>query len=203
MWFVHGRARYSPRMLRRALNREYSLEDYWMIEDASRERFEFWQGDVLAMAGGSTRHNHIGANVIATLVSRLRGRPCRVLSGDQRIRTPDGLYSYADASVFCGDVHMTGDPRPTADNPTVLVEVLSPSTRAYDRGDKRELYLAIPSLRDLLLVEQDRAVVEHWRRGEDRFEQAVIRGSGGVVRLQGCVVELPLSEIYEGVGLDA
>ena len=184
----------------RTLQRNYSLDDYWLIEDVQRERHEYWQGDILAMAGGTPRHNAITANTIAALVKRVQGGPCLVLSGDQRIVTPDGLYSYADASVFCRGVALTGDPRPTAFNPTVLIEVLSNSTRDYDRGPKRELYLALPSVHDLLLVEQESLLVEHWRRSADRFELGVLRGLEASVRLVGCEVALPLSEIYAGVG---
>lgn len=188
-------------MAHRALRRGYSLDDYWAIEDNSPERFEFWQGDIVAMAGGSPRHNQLTAQLLRLFGNAVAGGPCVVLSGDQRLRTADGLYSYADASIFCEGVALSADPRPTATNPTVLFEVLSPSTREYDRGDKRELYQQIPSLRDLLLVEQDQVVVEHWLRADDRFELRVLRGRDAAIELTGCRARVRLAEIYEGVAL--
>lgn len=189
-------------MSRHPLTRGYSLDEYLTIDAASRERHEFWQGAILAMAGGSPRHNLITANVTAALVTRLRGKGCRAYSADQRIRTPEGLYSYADVSVFCGEVELAPGLEPTALNPALLGEVLSPSTRAYDRGEKRELYQEIASLRDLLLVEQHEPVVEHWFRAGDRFELRVVRNLDSSIVLTACDLVLPLSELYEGVTFD-
>lgn len=182
-----------------AFRRGTSVAEYLAIDASSRERYEYWQGAVLLMAGGTPRHNKISLNLGVALHVRLRGSGCDTLSGDQRIYTPDGLYSYADVSVFCGGVTLTSDPQPTANNPSMLGEVLSTSTRTYDRGDKRELYCAIPSLRDLLLVEQDEVLVEHWYRTNDRFEMRVWRGMDAVIPLVGCGVSVPLAEIYEGI----
>lgn len=180
----------------RPLRRDYTLGDYWAIEDASPQKHEYYAGDILVMAGGTPRHNELTVTVGALLHAALRGGPCRVLSSDQRILTPDGLYTYADVSVYCGGVQLSPDARPCAVNPAVIVEVLSPSTRAYDRGDKREMYLAIPSLGDLLLVEPDEPLVEHWRRAGDRFELRVLRGPEAVIELAACVARLRLGDLY-------
>src|SRR5688500_6312110 len=130
----------------------FALDDYFALERATGHKHEYVDGLVLAMAGGTPRHNAISANVLRALGNRLDGSPCVTLTPDQRIRTPDGLYTYADGSVFCGEIAV--GPDATAENPTVLVEVLSDSTREYDRGEKLERYREIPSLRHVILVEQ-------------------------------------------------
>jgi Uma2 family endonuclease len=186
----------------RALRRDYTLDDYWAVDAESQGRFEYFAGDIVAMAGGSPRHNLVAANIAGACFPRL-ARPSRAYSGGQRLRTADGLYSYADASIFCGEVELSPDPYPTAVNPVVVFEVLSPSTRGYDRGDKRQLYEATPSVRDIVLIEQDAAVVEHWFRSGDRFELRVVRGLDGHVELTGCAARLPLGEIYAGVFMGA
>jgi Uma2 family endonuclease len=180
-----------------AIQRNYSLEDYWAEEAVSASRFEYYRGAILAMAGGSERHAAIISNLGAAVANRVRGTPCRSLSTDMRIYAPGGLYTYADWSIFCVPPVLTADPLPTATNPTVLFEVLSKSTRDYDRGQRRELYQDIPSVTDIVLVGQSEMTVEHWYRSGDRFEMRVLRGAEACIGLTGCAVTLPLAEIYE------
>lgn len=180
----------------RPLRRDYTLDDCWAIEDGSPRKHEHCAGDILVMAGGTPRHDEHTVAVGALLHAALRGGPCRVLSSDPRILTPDGLYTYADVSGYGGGVQLSSDARPCAVNPAVIVEVLSPSTRAYDRGDQREIYLAIPSLGDLLLVAPDEPLVEHWRRAGDGFELRALRGPEAVIELVACAARLRLGELH-------
>lgn len=183
--------------MRAVRHHRLTVEDYLALERATGHKYEFLEGLVVAMAGGTPRHNALAANALRALGNRLEGRPCNALSSDQRIRTPEGLYTYADGSVFCGEIAV--GPEATASNPVLLVEVLSDGTREYDRGEKLERYRGIESLRHVLLIEQDGVDVEHWFRGPDGWRREVHTDVGGAVALAHLAVELPLREIYAGV----
>lgn len=173
----------------------FTVAEYLDFELEHSERFEYMDGLILAMAGAQPRHNAITVNVISSLHQRLRGR-CRVMGADQRIATADGVYTYPDASVVCGPLELsTHKGTGTVHNPCVLVEVLSPSTRDYDLGDKLEAYKSIPALRHVLLIETAEPYVRHVRRTAEGWETLEIRALTDVVDLMG--VALPLSELYE------
>ena len=175
----------------------FSEAEYWYLEHEATEKHEYWRGSILAMAGGTVRHNQLGAQIGAMLVARRRGGRCFAVSSDQRIRAPSGLNTYPDAAVFCGTADIAPGSGDSATNPTVLVEILSPSTREYDRTDKLALYKEIPSLRDVLLVETDTPHVEHIYRTEYGWEVRIHHGLDAEVRLVGVEVTLPLAELYE------
>jgi Uma2 family endonuclease len=119
------------------------------------------------------------------------------MSSDQRIATADGLYTYADGSVFCGELAL--GPEQTATNPVALIEVLSDSTRAYDRGEKLDRYRSVPSLRHVLFVEQDAVDVEVWTRGDAGWVRVVHVELGDTVHLRAIGAAFPVREIYDGV----
>lgn len=148
-----------------AAQRSFTLEDYWAVELASPLRHEYVRGAIYAMAGGTPRHNEVAANVLYALRRALDDTPCRPVGADQRIRTAQGEYTYADVSVFCGRIEVaSGNPPDTATNPALVVEVLSSSTRGYDHGEKRESYQGIPSLRAIWLVEPEASKLTVWTR---------------------------------------
>jgi Uma2 family endonuclease len=155
------------------------------------------------MAGGSPNHNLIGANVIGELVVHLRGGPCRVYTSDQRIKvSATGLYTYSDAVVVCGPSEFDAEQRETLLNPTLIVEVLSPGTEAYVRGDKFEQYRQLPSLQEYVLVSQDRVRVERYERqpGETWLYTAVVQPDA-VLHLPSIGCDLRLAEVYAQVTL--
>jgi len=178
-----------------------SISDYLAGEELGGVRHEYLGGIVHAMAGGSNRHNVIASNAVAFLLMRLRGKPCRPFNSDTKVRIeyPDHTrFYYPDAMVVCA-------PNPLDDhfqeNPVVIVEVLSETTRRIDLGEKRDAYLIIPSLKALLLVEPDEALVTvHRRKPEGGFEAEVHRGMDAVIPLPEIAVELPLSELFEDAG---
>ena len=174
-----------------------TLADYFEVERASPTKHEFHDGQVLAMAGGSPRHNYVCVAIVAALRDRLRTTPCFPLGSGQRIATPDGLYTYPDGAVFCGTLDAPDGQ--TATNPVVLIEVLSDATRAYDRGEKLDRYKAIPSLRHVLLVETDAVDVEVWTRSESGWVRAVSVRGEDVVALPAIDVTLPVAELYDGI----
>jgi Uma2 family endonuclease len=178
---------------------EFSEEQYLDFERHAASRSEFYRGHVLAMAGGSPAHARLCANIIGVLYAALRGKPCQASSSDQRLATPDRLFTYPDVGVYCGSIELLPGTTDVATNPTVLVEVLSDGTRAYDCGDKLQKYQEIPSLRAVLLVEPGRAEVSLVLRGATGWKRETIAGLDAVARLEAISVDLPLREVYAGV----
>ncbi len=180
----------------------YSLEEYFALEDASAARFEYWDGDILCMSGGSRAHATISSNVVILLGNSLRGGRCRAYTGDLAVYTPTLLpYRYPDASAACGEPefkHIKG--HDALVNPVVVVEVLSPSTGALDEGSKFAAYQAIPTLRDYLLVAQDEPRVTHHTRLESgEWERRDITGLEASLELESIGCALKLRDIYDGV----
>ena len=176
-----------------------SEQDYLAGELVSPIKHEYIGGTVHAMAGAGNRHNTITVNITGELRSRLKGRPCQPFNSDTKIhiRLPTHTrYYYPDASVVC---RSNPDSDSFQDDPVVVVEVLSNSTRRLDDGEKRDGYLTIPSLRVYLLVEQDEATVIAYRRTEQGFVREIASGRNAVLSLPEIGIELPLSEIYDRV----
>ena len=174
-------------------------EEYLARERASLDRHEYVDRRIVAMAGGSPRHNFISANVAAVLRSLLGGR-CRAFSSDQRIFVPaTGLYTYPDVAVVCGPPELHPRHPDTITNPRVVVEVLSKSTEAYDRGDKFSHYRTVPSLLGYLIVAQRERHIEHYRRVEvGRWELTEAVGDGAIT-VPALDLVLPLGDVYAAV----
>jgi Uma2 family endonuclease len=150
------------------LKPRYTPEQYLDIERAADYKSEYFDGEIFAMAGASEEHNTITFNLSGALVPQLRGTGCRGYAGDMRVKVDaSGLYTYPDVVVVCGERHFTDDHLDTLTNPTLIVEVLSPSTEGYDRGQKFANYRRIPSLETYVLVAQDRAHIEKFERRPD------------------------------------
>lgn len=173
-----------------------TLTDYFAAERLSPRRHEFCDGQIFLMAGGSPRHNYLSTRLVRLLGNALDGSPCDAMGSDQRIATADGLYTYADGSVFCGAMEL--GPEHTATNPRVLVEVLSDGTRAYDRGEKLERYRSIPSVAHIVFVEQDGVDVEVWTRGDAGWSRMVCVDRADTLRLAAIGVALSVGELYAG-----
>lgn len=146
-------------------------QEYLARERAAEFKSEYYDGRVYAMAGASREHNLIGGNIARALGNQLEDRSREAYSLDMRVRvSPAGLYTYPDLAVVCGTPRFEDDRRDTLLNPTVVVEILSPSTEAYDRGEKFANYRRLESLREYVLVSQNRICVERFtRRGDEWF----------------------------------
>ena len=177
-----------------------TVEEYLQQERTALDRHEYLNGEVFAMAGGTTAHSTISTNLLIEIGSQLRESDCTIRNGDMRIRTsPTGLYSYADAVVSCADEQFEND---TLLNPIVIVEVLSESTKDYDRGVKFEQYRQIPSFREYLIVAQDRPYVEHHVRQDVDHRVWTMREHTSledVINLEAIHVRLRLADIYAKV----
>ena len=135
------------------------------MERRSEEKHEYLDGEIFAMTGTSLRHNDIVWNIASSLHSQFRGRPCRASVGELRIQvSTTGLYTYPDVVVVCGEPQLADAELDTLLNPTLIFEVLSPSTEAYDRGKKFAHYRTIESLAEVVFVSQERVQVERFSR---------------------------------------
>jgi Uma2 family endonuclease/predicted nucleic acid-binding protein len=187
----------SPEMSPAPLARDMRYAEYLRLERASPERHEFLRGEVYAMAGGSPEHGALAAAWIGELRAALAGKPCRVFTSDVRVRIQEtGLTTYPDVSVVCGRLETDSEDADAIVNPVLLVEVLSDSSEAYDRGAKAAHYRRIPSLREYVLTSQLEPLVEVYRRNaEGRFELFECRG-GDTVELASIGVSLAVRTIY-------
>ncbi len=179
----------------------YTFEEYLARERLASIKSEYYRGQIFAMAGGSLRHNAISGNVFAVMYGRLRGSSCRPSNSDQRIRIQaNGLATYPDVSVVCGELQVDAEDRDAITNPLVIFEVLSKSTESYDRGKKFDLYRQLNSLKEYILVAQDEPQVERFVRHDDgSWNLTVFKGLEAVLEFQTLPTVLPLSEIYDGV----
>jgi Uma2 family endonuclease len=146
--------------------RRYTLEEYFALEQASEAKYEYWQGEVYAMSGASPAHVQIQVNLITLLQSQLRGRPCRIFSSDMRLKVPSlPPYRYPDLSALCGEpIFESIGGLDVLTNPMLIIEILSPTTEAFDRGDKFTHYKSIPSFIEYVLIAQHRPHIGQYVR---------------------------------------
>ncbi len=142
---------------------KFSIEEYLHFEKTSSEKHEYYQGEIfrmhghgelLAMSGAANRHNIIFSNLFGEMAFQLKGKHCQPYGPDMRVNIPENtLFTYPDISVFCGELQLSPEDEDTVIHPTLLIEILSPSTKEYDRGGKFKLYRDIPTLREYILVD--------------------------------------------------
>jgi Uma2 family endonuclease len=176
-------------------------EEYLADERKAEYKSEYFAGEVFAMSGASRRHNLIVSNIVRELSSQLRGRPCEVYASDMRVKvSPTGLYTYPDVIVVCGEARFEDGYVDTLLNPTVVIEVLSESTEAYDRGRKFEHYRTVVSLSDYLLVAQDKPRIEHYaRQPERRWLLSETNHLADTISIVSIQCDLALAEVYDKV----
>jgi len=181
--------------------RVFTAAEYLMIERGAEFKSEFFDGQIFAMSGASRKHNLIALNVSRELSQQLRGRPCETYAADMRVKVDPMHYTYPDIVVACGDIRFEDAEVDTLVTPTVIIEVLSPSTEVYDRGTKSARYRRMPSLREYVLIAQDRVYVEHLVRQDDSWLLTETDDPGAVLSLPSIGCELRLADVYERVEL--
>lgn len=175
-----------------------SYAEYLVLEAKAEERHEFLDGQLYAMAGGTPEHAALAASFARVLGNALAGRPCRVFSSDLRVRVREtGLTTYPDLSVVCGRLETDGQDGNAIVNPVLLVEVLSESSEAYDRGAKAAHYRRIPSLREYVLVSQREPLIEVYRRNEQGRFELFESHAGESVELASVGATLSVDAVYE------
>lgn len=179
---------------------EYITLERKAIPDAETVRSEYMKGEIIAMSGASFAHNLITMNISARLHDRLRNSGCVVFANEMRVSIPSvNSYFYPDVGVVCEEPRFEDDVFDTLLNPIVIVEVLSPSTEAYDRGDKFAHYRQLTSLQEYILVSQDKVCVDHYVRHATQWILTDFRELEQHLPLTSIQRELPLQEIYESV----
>ena len=177
-----------------------SAEEYLALERGASVKSEFHDGHIYAMTGASREHNLIAVNIARELSLQLKGRPCEAYVNDMRIKAAEARsYHYPDVVVVCEKPQFEDQQADSLLNPTVVIEVLSPSTEAYDRGEKFAHYRKIISLREYLLVSQDKPRIERFVREEDRWVLTETEGLDGAMALDSIGCSLALREVYERV----
>ncbi|PRQ09095.1 Uma2 family endonuclease [Enhygromyxa salina] len=172
-------------------------EEYLRLEREAAQRHEWIDGEVFAMAGGTIEHARLQATLARVLGNALLGGPCRVYSADLRVRSlATNIATYADLTIVCGEATTASDDPDGVTNPTLVVEVLSPSTEAYDRGQKAAHYRRIPSLRAYLLVAQDAPRIELFVRGQRGRWEFVEAGAGESLVLDSVGCTLLVDEVF-------
>lgn len=184
---------------------KYTLEEYLELDRNSEARLEYWDGEIFDMSGVSPEHDQIEGNLHFHLRGKLRGKQCRLFLANTRIKVPTmPPYRYGDSSGLCGtpQYEVIGGIKALT-NPSIIIEVLSSSTEAYDRGDKFTNYKSIPSLREYLLVAQHRPHVSHFVKQDDgSWNQREFNDLDAIVKLVSFECELSLREIYEELDFD-
>jgi Uma2 family endonuclease len=187
---------YTATMTDLAPRHRYTFTEYLEIEEVSSVRHEFYSGEIYAMAGGTPEHAAMAAAITASLVRQLEGGPCRVYSSDLRVRIlATGLATYPDVAVICGKSERDPESATHVTNPKVIIEVLSPGTQEYDRGEKRQHYQQVPSLEAIVLVDHRSPLVELWTRRDDAWIKAQY-GVGQTVAINAVDCELSVDLIY-------
>ena len=178
-------------------------EEYLAVERKAEYKSEYYAGEVFAMSGVSEAHNLIAGNVSAALHAQLRKRPCKVYPSDMRVKvSPTGLYTYLDVTVVCGEAQFEDDQKDTLLNPTVLVEVLSPSTEDYDRGRKFEHYRKLEPLKEYMLIAQDKYHIEHYvRQPDNQWLLSETDSLPDTIHLPSINCDLMLADVYDKVDM--
>ncbi len=176
-------------------------QEYLIRERQASIKSEFYQGEIFATGGGSANHSLIAANLVREAGNALKDKPCTVFNSDLRVQVQaTGLYTYPDATIVCGEQIFDDDHRDTLLNPTVIIEVLSDSTEKYDRGKKSNHYRQIASLKELILIAQDRPQVERFTRqpnGDWLFHEQ--KELSAEFELKSLGISVAMSELYRGV----
>lgn len=182
-------------------NQKISIEEYLAFERGSQEKHEYYKGEVFAMSGAGLTHNVLFSNLFIAIGNLLKGKSCFPYGSDMCLHIPQNtLFTYPDISIYCGKTEQLDDDY--ALNPTVLIEILSPSTRNYDRGGKFILYRAIPTLKEYILVDTESIFIEAFRINQSgHWELEEYQSPDQTLSFPSLSITVALKEIYQGTKL--
>ena len=182
---------------------KFTIEEYLRMEKAATEKHEYYQGEIFTMSGAKPRHNVIAKNLIRDIANALRGKPCQPYGSDLRINIPENtLFTYPDISIICGDIVSSEFDEDTAVMPTIIIEILSPSTKEYDRGGKFKLYRDIAPLKEYILIDSESVNIEAFRiNNSNHWELEEYKSGSETLELPSVQVSIPVADIYEGTKL--
>jgi Uma2 family endonuclease len=178
----------------------YTTQEYLVMERESLEKHEYYKGEIFAMAGAGNLHNVIFKNTYGNLFIALKGNRCQPYGSDMRVHIPENsLFTYPDISIICGDIITSEEDEDTATQPTVIIEILSSSTKNYDRGVKFMLYRAIAALKDYILIDSESIHVEHFSLNKEGLWQLKEHNQPEEkINIETLNVELLMKDVYEG-----
>jgi len=178
-----------------------SVTEYLEYEKTSDVKHEYYQGEVFAMAGGKVAHNRIVTRLTILLGQQLRGKTCEPFNSDQRIHIPNNsLFTYPDISIVCGPVVTLNNDDLNILNPSIIIEVLSPATKNYDRSEKFQLYRDIPTLKEYILIDSESIHIEVFRiNAKGKWELEEYNNNYKTLSLPLINVAIPVFDIYEGI----
>lgn len=180
----------------------YTYEEYLALEQTEGVRYEYYQGEVFAMAGSTKRHNQIAGNIYVWLTTSLPDE-CRVYSGDVKVEIDQQRhYVYPDLVVTCNADDVANDQEALVKHPSLVVEVLSKSTQGYDKNEKQKAYMRLPSLEYYMLVEQNTCEVELYSRQKNLWSYALYNEPNQMISLPKLNLSLTVSEVYKRVKFD-
>ncbi|HEV8082293.1 MAG TPA: Uma2 family endonuclease [Chitinophagaceae bacterium] len=181
----------------------YSIPEFLEIEKEALEKHEYYKGEIFVMSGAGARHNIISVNILVSLGISLKGKSCRPYGSDMRIHIPENsLFTYPDISIICGEVITLKEDENTTTQPTVIIEILSPSTKNYDRGEKFMLYRDIPPLKEYILVDSESIHAEHFAINKDGLWQLKeYNKPQEEISIETLNVRLLLEDVYEATKL--
>ncbi len=187
--------------------KKFTVEEYLAMERASAEKHEYYEGEIflmqghgeaLAMSGAAKRHNFIFSNLFGELILRLKGKSCQPFGPDMRMNIPENtLFTYPDISVYCGESNDVSEDEDTVINPTLIIEILSPSTENYDRGDKFKLCRDIPTLKEYIIVATKTVCIEAFRINDRKhWELEEYCDLNDELKMPSIGVSIPVADIY-------
>ena len=180
-----------------------TVQDYLAFDEASDVRNEFLDGEIIPMTGGTNSHSAVIAYTIAALVNLLVDSECAVRSSDMRVRIDDTRYVYPDISVICGEPEFEDENEVSLINPTVVVEVTSPSSLTHDHVDKVAYYGALPSIQGYLILDQQRVFAEWYTRTETGWHLRQFSDPADMIPLEPLDCSLSLAAVYRGITTEA
>lgn len=180
---------------------KFTIEEYLSMEEVATEKHEYYKGEIFAMSGVKLPHNVIFKNLFGGLAIKLQGKKCQPFGSDMRIHIEaNTLFTYPDISIICGDPETRNNDNWNVLNPAVIIEILSPSTRNYDRGEKFKLYRDIPTLKEYILVDSEGIYIEiFWLNETSHWELEEYKNADDLVYIKTINESLSIVDIYAGV----
>lgn len=181
------------------VKRYWTVEEYLAYEAETGMKHEYIDGEIYAFSASTEKHSLIATYASAELGYKLRGKSCRVYNSDMRVKITDIKYVYPDFSAVCGEAQFADDKRTMLINPTLVAEVISPSSANYDKGEKADFYRSLPSVQAYLLLDQERVHAQFYIRQESAWQLQEYSGLDAIIPLEALGISLPLSEAYRDI----
>ena len=185
------------------VERKWTVDEYLAYEEESEIKHEYIDGDIFAMSGGTNNHSGIIANITVEIGTQIRGSNCIIRTSDLRVKINDLRYVYPDLSVICGKPTFDDEKRTTLTNPTLVVEVTSPSSKNYDITTKAEMYFSLASLQAYLIIDQARVSAQLYTRQDNGWLLQWFKQSDQIIPLPMIKADLPLNEVYRDIVFDS